>query len=65
MIGSSQTASGVDLGPATTYEVLTRQKVDDLAEDVHEIKQRLDGLFWMVAGAVVLEFTLQLAGFAS
>jgi hypothetical protein len=52
----------VDLAPASAYEALTRQLVEGLAEDLDEIKGRLDGLLFMVAGAIVLDVALRLAG---
>jgi hypothetical protein len=52
----------VDLEPASTYEVVTRQMVESLADDLQEIKGRLNGLLWMIAGAMVLEIALRLMG---
>lgn len=52
----------VDLAPASAYEALTRQLVEGLTEDLAEIKARLDGLLFMVAGAIVLDVALRLAG---
>ncbi|HET8523663.1 MAG TPA: hypothetical protein VFL82_10525 [Thermomicrobiales bacterium] len=52
----------VDLEPASTYEVVTRQMVESLADDLREIKGRLNGLLWMIAGAMVLEIALRLMG---
>jgi hypothetical protein len=52
----------VDLEPASTYEVVTRQMVESLADDLREIKGRLNGLLWMIAGAMVLEIALRLVG---
>ena len=51
----------VDLAPASAYEALTRQMVERLAEDLEEIKGRLDGLLFMIAGAIVLDVVLRLA----
>ncbi len=45
----------IDLRPATAYEVVTRQMVESLADDLHEIKARLNGLLFMMAGAIVLD----------
>ncbi|MGH2532158.1 MAG: hypothetical protein ACRDJW_07590 [Thermomicrobiales bacterium] len=50
----------IDLAPISAYEAVTRQMVEHLAADLREIKRRLDGLLWMVAGALVLEFALRL-----
>ena len=54
------TKRGVDLAPASTYEVVTRQMVERLTDDLAEIKSRLDGLLFMVAGAIVLDLVIRL-----
>jgi hypothetical protein len=53
---------GVDLAPWSAYEAMTRQKVEALADDLKEIKGRLNGLLWMLAGAIVLDVVLRMAG---
>ena len=53
---------GLDLGPASAYEAVTRQMVEGLARELGEIKGRLNGLLFMVAGAVVIDVALRLAG---
>ena len=45
----------VDLGPASTYEALTRQMVERMSDDLDEIKGRLNGLLFLVAWAVILD----------
>jgi hypothetical protein len=55
-------AAALDLEPRTAHEAITRQMVVALAEDVAEVKTRLNGLLFMVAGAIVLEVVLRLAG---
>jgi hypothetical protein len=52
----------ISLEPATAYEVITRQMVLALREELREIKTRLNGLLFMVAGSVLLEVALRLAG---
>ena len=52
----------VDLAPASAYEALTRQLVEGVTEDLDAMKGRLDGLLFMVAGAIVLDAALRLAG---
>ena len=54
--------SAVDLAPASAYEALTRQMVEALTEELEEIKGRLNGLLFMVAGAIVVDVALRLAG---
>jgi len=53
---------GVELAPASAYEAVTRQMVEGLANDLREIKSRLNGMFWMVAGTVLLDVVLRVAG---
>ncbi|MDQ3548698.1 MAG: hypothetical protein M3439_07735, partial [Chloroflexota bacterium] len=38
----------INLDPATTYEVLTRRMVEDLASEVAAIRSRIDTMFWVV-----------------
>jgi hypothetical protein len=57
--------SGVDLAPSSTYEVVTRQMVEALADDLREIKGRLNGLLWMVAGATLIDALIRLSGAGS
>ena len=52
----------VDLAPGSAYEALTRQMVEALTEELDEIKGRLNGLLFMVAGAIVIDVVLRLAG---
>lgn len=53
---------GVDLEPATAYEALTRQLLEDLATDVDQLGDRINGIIWLVAGAVIVGVILQVAG---
>lgn len=50
----------VDLGPVSAYEAVTRQMVEGLADDLDEIKGRLNGLLGMLAGAIILDLVLRL-----
>jgi hypothetical protein len=52
--------TGVDLKPASAYEAVTRQMVESLGNDLREIKERLNGLLWMVAGTILAEIVLKL-----
>lgn len=49
-------------GPGTAYEMVTRAKVDELATDVKEIRARIDGIFWLIAGSIVVEIVLRALG---
>ena len=52
----------VDLTPKSAHEAITRQMVTDLAADVAEIKSRVNAVLWLVAGAVVVDVVMRLAG---
>ena len=52
----------VNMDPGSVFEVLTRQKVERLAEDVKEIRDRINNLFWLIAATVVLDVVSSLAG---
>ncbi len=50
----------IDLDPASVYELLTRQMVGDLAEELREIRLRVNGLVFVTVGAVVADIVLRL-----
>jgi hypothetical protein len=52
----------VNLDPLTTYEVLTRQMVDDLTREVLATRQRVDTMFYLVIGSIVLDVLVRLSG---
>lgn len=52
----------LDLAPQTAHEAITRRMVEDLAADVAEIRGRVNGVFWLIVGAVLLEVALGLGG---
>lgn len=45
----------IDLEPATAYEAITRQKVDALEDDLGEIKSRVDNIFYLVIGSILVD----------
>ena len=51
----TDSASGIDTGPSSTYEVITRHMVSDLTEDLREIKSRLNTLIFSILGAILLD----------
>ncbi len=51
--------TGPETGPASIYEAVTRQMVESLTDDLQEIKGRLNGLLFMVAGAMVVDIALR------
>ena len=50
----------VDDRPRSVYEIVTRRMLEELKEDVGEVKGRVNTLLWLVAGAVVLEMVVRL-----
>lgn len=52
----------ISLEPASAYEAVTRQMVIGVSEELREIKARLNGLLFMVAGSVLLDVASRLAG---
>ena len=57
---AERTKPEIDLDPASVYELLTRQMVGDLAEELREIRLRVNGLVFVTVGAVVAEVVLRL-----
>ena len=52
----------IDLTPKSAHEAITRQMVTDLAADVGEVKNRVNAVLWLVAGAVAVDVVMRLAG---
>jgi len=52
----------VDLEPVSTYEVVTRQMVDGLRNDLQEIRGRINGLIFLVAGSAIVEVVSRIVG---
>jgi hypothetical protein len=50
----------VDDRPRSVYEIVTRKMLEELKEDVGEVKGRVNTLLWLAAGAVVLEMVVRL-----
>lgn len=48
-------APPIDLDPKSTYEVITREKVEQIEEELKEIRHRVNNIFYMVIGSVLLE----------
>jgi hypothetical protein len=53
---------GVDLEPASAYEVVTRQMVDTLQDELREIRGRINGLIFLLVGMMIGEAVLRLIG---
>lgn len=46
--------------PRSVYEIVTRQMLMEMKEDVAEVKGRVNTLLWVVLGAAVVEFVMRL-----
>ena len=46
----------------SAFEAVTRQMVESVADELREIRQRVNGLLWMGAGAILIDTALRLAG---
>lgn len=49
----------VDLDPKSTYEVITREKVENFADELKEIRQRVNGIFYLVIASVLVDVLLR------
>lgn len=45
----------IDLEPRSTYEVLTREKVEQLAANLDEVRHRTNTIFYLVITSVLLD----------
>lgn len=52
----------VDLEPGCAFGAVTRQMVDDLGEELREIRARLNHLFTLIIGAIAVDIILRLIG---
>lgn len=50
----------LDLDPRSAYELLTRQMVAALEEELREIRLRVNGLIFVTVGAVLADVALRL-----
>lgn len=64
MVAAAETMNDVidriELAPRSTYEVVTRERVEHMAADLAEIKQRINSLFFLVIGSILAEALLRL-----
>lgn len=51
----------LNLDPRSAYEVLTRQMVAALTEELREIRQRVNGLIFITIAAVIADVVVRLA----
>lgn len=57
-----QVRQPLDLRPGCVYGVVTRERVDDLTTQLREIRSRLNYLFSLVAGAIIIDVLLRISG---
>ena len=50
----------VDLGPGSTFEALLDQRMSSLEAAVGELKERVNGLIYLVVGAALVQVVLRL-----
>ena len=48
-------STSLDLDPKSTYEVITREKVEHIDAELKEIRYRVNGIFYLVIGSVLLD----------
>lgn len=53
---------GIDIRPTSAYEAVTRQMVESLADDLKEIKGRLNNLLFLIAGAILMDVIGRMIG---
>ena len=56
-------APEVDLSPASTFDALLDQRLRHLERHVEELKTRINGLVFLVVGAVVAQIVLSFWGY--
>lgn len=57
---AGRAADRLDLDPRSAYELLTRQMVSDLTDELREIRLRVNGLLFVTVGAVLVDAVLRL-----
>ena len=50
----------IDLGPGSTFEALLDQRMSSLEAAVGELKERVNGLIFLVVGAALVQVVLRL-----
>ncbi|MGN6362661.1 MAG: hypothetical protein ACTHNK_19970 [Thermomicrobiales bacterium] len=50
----------LDLDPRSAYELLTRQMVSTRADELREIRQRVNGLIFLTIGAVLADIVMRI-----
>lgn len=52
---------GLDIAPGCAFGAVVDQRLKDLAQDLAEVKGRLNSLIFLVASAVVVDIVIRLA----
>lgn len=50
----------IEFGPSTTFEAITREKVENLNQNVTEIRSRVDTIFYLLIGSLLLDVVMGL-----
>lgn len=59
--GASKPQPKVDMAPGCAYGALVSERLKELEKELSEVKARLNGLIFLVVGAVVVQVVLRLA----
>lgn len=49
----------VDERPKSVYELMTRRMLEELREDIAEVKGRVNALLWLMVGAILMELVMR------
>ncbi len=52
----------IDLDPTSAYEAITREKVESLEDDLREIKSRVDTIFYLIIGSILVDMLTRWMG---
>ena len=53
--GTIRTAPAADMQPSSAYEAITRHMVQSLERELVEIKSRLNNIFYIVLGSILVD----------
>jgi hypothetical protein len=60
LAGPGRHGEGTSLTPGCTFGVVVEQRLKDIDRDLGEVKGRLNGLIFLVVGAVVVDVVMRL-----
>lgn len=49
----------VDERPKSVYELMTRRMLEELRDDMGEVKGRVNALLWLMVGAILVELVMR------